>query len=80
MLVGLGVWLAVAVVVALVLARLMCEDRPTALELLDTHRRLGDERSPPEEPEEPDADVPTQRDGAHDDAETADRRGEGTRG
>jgi hypothetical protein len=73
-LVGLAVWLVVAVGLALVVAHFVRSDRVTTLDLL--RAREGGDAAPVERPEEPETDthLPAPRDGAHDGAAAASRR------
>lgn len=78
-LVGLAVWLMVAVVIALLLARLLRANSHTTLDVLRAQHRL--EADPLRVPEvdgwtekQVDRDLPFPREGVHDEAESAAER------
>ncbi|HSK61699.1 MAG TPA: hypothetical protein VK935_21870 [Actinomycetospora sp.] len=77
-LVGLAAWVVVAVVLALVVGHFVRPDRVTTLDLLRAREGVEsptESAEPPGSPEPAtDADLPTPRGGAHDDAAATSRR------
>ncbi|TDQ48831.1 hypothetical protein EV188_1111 [Actinomycetospora succinea] len=72
-LIGLGAWLVVAVVGALVLAHLVRRNRPDTLDVLRARGIVDEPETAPDDPRCA-TDLPSPRDGAHDRAEAPSER------